>query len=348
MAPQPYGKILPPGRSSRGGPAHSRTRKGTDQADPAQGVRSRIALLRPLSFCPTCGVKPTDREASTENEVEADGVPHTLIRDSQRHKSAIPPPWAQYCVMRPGANERVLKTRDLLSLDARVAEYYLDRCGFGHARSALRDATHAPAASSGRISSARWPEFCPLNNQLGGHSFSHRLMMANLEAYAQTALGIVVSIALFLVGYRQTIGARKERALAANVSLQRALLRRLVLEDYRPSTADMVRLIDGKAREFRVSQTDLLQPEQVLITLFTEVFDSDLISPPQRRDLEQTLRVSLEDYRKAAVEEKTMLTGQTAPGDDADSLRYVAALTIATALVGTIASLLPQVIAVSL
>ncbi|HEX2209876.1 MAG TPA: hypothetical protein VHG93_19500 [Longimicrobium sp.] len=86
-------------------------------------------------------MKQTDREASAENETEADGVPHTLIRDSQRHKSAIPPPWAQYCEMRPGANKRVLKTRDLLSLDARVAEHYLIWTGADSAMHAARSAT---------------------------------------------------------------------------------------------------------------------------------------------------------------------------------------------------------------
>ena len=43
-------------------------------------------------------------------------------------------------------------------------------------------------------------------------------------------LGVILTILFFFIGYRQTIGARKERARAANKSASDALFRRLTLE----------------------------------------------------------------------------------------------------------------------
>jgi len=107
-----------------------------------------------------------------------------------------------------------------------------------------------------------------------------------MDGYIQTGLGIIVSLILFVIGYRQTIGARKERARNANTSVHRAIMRRMVLEDYSPTYSDVTRLIEGKAREFQVSLNILLSEEQVLNSLYTEVFDSDLISPSQRTEIE--------------------------------------------------------------
>lgn len=100
-----------------------------------------------------------------------------------------------------------------------------------------------------------------------------------MDGYLQTGLGILVSLILFVVGYRQTIGARKERAKNANSSVHRAIMRRMVLEDYAPVYNDVTRLIEGKAREFQVSLNLLFSEEQILNSLYTEVFDSDLKKP---------------------------------------------------------------------
>jgi hypothetical protein len=53
-----------------------------------------------------------------------------------------------------------------------------------------------------------------------------------------TVLGAAVSVGLFLIGYRQTVGARRERAKAASVELERTLLKRVLLEGYDPSIRD--------------------------------------------------------------------------------------------------------------
>lgn len=105
-----------------------------------------------------------------------------------------------------------------------------------------------------------------------------------MEAYIQTGLGILVSVLLFLVGYRQTIGARKERIKSANEKLIETILRRLILEKYSPKKGDIQRLVEGKARDYKVRHKDLLSVDQVLNTIYTRIFENDLISQEQRED----------------------------------------------------------------
>jgi hypothetical protein len=60
-----------------------------------------------------------------------------------------------------------------------------------------------------------------------------------INGYLQAGIGIAVSILLFWLSYRQTIGAKKERTKNANRSLHRAVMRRMALEDYSPKFKDI-------------------------------------------------------------------------------------------------------------
>ncbi|EPT8343722.1 restriction endonuclease [Vibrio vulnificus] len=122
-----------------------------------------------------------------------------------------------------------------------------------------------------------------------------------MEGYIQTGIGIAVSLFLFWLSYRQTIGAKKERTVNANKSLHRAIMRRIVLEEYVPKIKDLSRIREGKAREFNTSANDMLSEEQVLTSVYTEVFDSDLIPPSQRISIESrldTVFAQLDNKRK--------------------------------------------------
>lgn len=103
-----------------------------------------------------------------------------------------------------------------------------------------------------------------------------------MEQYLQTAIGIFVSVFLFILGYRQTIGARKERVKSCNEKLIETILRRIILEKYTPKKGDVKRLIEGKARDYKVKQKDLLSEDQILNTIYTRIFENDLISQQQR------------------------------------------------------------------
>ncbi|KPK26423.1 MAG: hypothetical protein AMJ61_09085 [Desulfobacterales bacterium SG8_35_2] len=137
-----------------------------------------------------------------------------------------------------------------------------------------------------------------------------------MDAYLSTGLGILVSLILFLLTYQQTIGAKRVRAKNANQDIHRSFMRRMVFEEYAPKFKDLTKIVEGKAREFKVSINDLLSEEQILNSLFTEVFDSDLISPSQRVEIENRLNKCLDrieqefeepgivDFRQLALEKK--------------------------------------------
>jgi hypothetical protein len=160
-----------------------------------------------------------------------------------------------------------------------------------------------------------------------------------MDVYAQTGLGILVSIVLFLFGYRQTIGARKERVRAANNTVHRALVRRMVLENYQPKYDDISRILEGKAREFQVSADDLYSEEQVLNQLFTEVFDNDLIAPAQRTEIETRLEDVFRQLltRKDELEKPTQQLALPAK-DQKDRLIWLMGL--ATSMAGAVTAFL--------
>jgi hypothetical protein len=50
------------------------------------------------------------------------------------------------------------------------------------------------------------------------------------QTIVSIAVGIIVTIATFIIGYKQTIGARDERLRSANLSLAASVLRRIAVE----------------------------------------------------------------------------------------------------------------------
>jgi hypothetical protein len=108
-------------------------------------------------------------------------------------------------------------------------------------------------------------------------------------------LGIAVSLLLFVIGYRQTVGAKKERVAACNQQVENILVRRIVLEAHVPKVLDIARLIEGKARDFRVGVTDVLSVAQTLNVIYTRVTESDVIPGEQRQQLLDRIRPALEE-----------------------------------------------------
>jgi Restriction endonuclease len=106
-----------------------------------------------------------------------------------------------------------------------------------------------------------------------------------LEGYIQTGIGIFVSVVLFLLGYRQTVGAKKERIRNANKEIEKILIRRVVNEDFQLSLPDIIRLIEGKARDFKVKVEDLYFEEQVLNSIYTRIVETDFITQDQRKEV---------------------------------------------------------------
>jgi hypothetical protein len=165
-----------------------------------------------------------------------------------------------------------------------------------------------------------------------------------MDGYLQTALGILVSIVLFLLGYRQTVGAKKERVRLANASVHKALLKRIVLENYSPTFQDISRVLEGKAREFRVPQNNLMSEEQMLNSLFTEVFDNDLIAPPQRVEIESKLNSVFKEIESTDRDEMVSFEQQTEVEKDKTRLYPTAIMAISASIMGAMISILPDTI----
>lgn len=100
------------------------------------------------------------------------------------------------------------------------------------------------------------------------------------------ALGVILTVIFFVIGYRQTIGARRERARAANKLLVDTLFRRLALEDeFSLSRVDVVKLISGWAITARVRSTDIHSIREVEDLLLSRAVESDYITQAQRRNI---------------------------------------------------------------
>ncbi|WP_175837774.1 restriction endonuclease [Burkholderia anthina] len=157
-----------------------------------------------------------------------------------------------------------------------------------------------------------------------------------------SVLGIAVSFVLFLIGYRQTIGAKKERIAACNVEVEKILLRRLILEGYAPNRLDIERLADGKARDFRVSADDLLSVQQILNTLYTRIVESDLVPADERRSMVERITPALVES-EAKLVEGGVVESSEASGERSTRMRAVALMAVLASLVGALVAALPNI-----
>jgi HJR/Mrr/RecB family endonuclease len=155
-----------------------------------------------------------------------------------------------------------------------------------------------------------------------------------MNTFLQTGLSIVVSVFLFVIGYRQTVGAKKERIKTANEKLIEIILRRLILEKYTPTKSDIRKIIEGKSKEFRVKPSDLFSAEQILSIVYTRVFESDLITQTQREETLERLIYLFEEEQKDVSEELEIL-----PESRKTRLYYyIAALGLVSSVIGVFLS----------
>lgn len=156
------------------------------------------------------------------------------------------------------------------------------------------------------------------------------------------AAGILVSILLFLVGYRQTVGAKRERIRSANGDVEKILVRRIVLEGYTPARSDVARLLQGKARDFRVSDGELLSEAQMLNTVYTRVVESDLIPTDQREEILKRILPALAESEAAPIDDNGIVVTPAAKML-ATSTALLGTLAAAASVVGGIVSVFPDI-----
>jgi hypothetical protein len=157
----------------------------------------------------------------------------------------------------------------------------------------------------------------------------------------QTLVGIAASVFLFLLSYRQTIGAKKERVRIANNEIQQTIVKRIILESYTPNVADLSRLIDGKARDYRVNANDLMSITQILNTVFTRIIESDLIASDQREKILERLNPIIVTLEESPIKEAEII--EIKPTIELTSQRMLPPLIIGiiASTIGALLSILP-------
>ena len=162
-----------------------------------------------------------------------------------------------------------------------------------------------------------------------------------MEVDIQTLLGIVASVFLFLLSYRQTIGAKKERVRIANNEIQQTIVKRIILESYTPNVADLSKLIYGKANDYRVKANDLMSITQILNTVFTRIIESDLIASDQRVKILERLNPITVKIEESPIEEPEVI--EIKPTIELISQRILPLLFIGiiASIIGALLSILP-------
>jgi hypothetical protein len=130
---------------------------------------------------------------------------------------------------------------------------------------------------------------------------------------ASGVLGIVLTVVFFVIGYRQTIGARKERASSANKEMIDVLLRRLILEPSFSITADALEHFrTGSSIDEKVRLTDIHPAEAILALLYKKIVSSDYIAPDDRKTVLKKIQ-RLESSSDVEEEEEKVAVGSPGP-----------------------------------
>ena len=156
--------------------------------------------------------------------------------------------------------------------------------------------------------------------------------------YLLPLLGIAVSGALSIWGYRQIVGARRERIRAANNELERMLIRRIVLESYQPTVDDLSRWISGTAHEHRIKRQELLSETQLLENVFTKITQSDFLTLDRRQEALESLSPVFSKVEKAIEEEAPII--ELARADNVGVDKFIYGRNRLPFLIGFVASVL--------
>lgn len=164
-------------------------------------------------------------------------------------------------------------------------------------------------------------------------------------------VGPILSVAFFLIGYRRTVGARKERARAGEAEVQRLLVRRVIVDGYTPSLTDLTRLIEHKARQHRVKVSDLASEGHFMSAIYADVLENEFIATADRdATLERVDNAIREQDREPDKDAAATPEASTRPSRSADRKRVqrqrsslLAALaTLSVVLATTVSAIITQ------
>lgn len=161
--------------------------------------------------------------------------------------------------------------------------------------------------------------------------------MLNLDVGTLSGvIGVFLTIIFFMIGYRQTIGARKERAAAANREIIETLLRRFILEgNFRIEIDGIHKFLLGKAIEHRIQIDDLYSISEFEGAIFGRILESDLITPENRRIVSEKIVESFKVSKSSTIDENKGISKYLK-----SRIRTTRILATASALFGAVASII--------
>ena len=155
--------------------------------------------------------------------------------------------------------------------------------------------------------------------------------------------GTAVSIFLFLIAHRKTIGARHERVRSANAELERLLVRRVVLEDFDPTQEEIIRLIDTKARDFHIRPTDLLSDIQIMNNIYTRIVESDFLLQEQRQNVLDRITSAIRIMEEQPLQEQAVEQVASQKRQRSSTTYMLATAAIVASVMGATLSVLPDI-----
>jgi len=121
-------------------------------------------------------------------------------------------------------------------------------------------------------------------------------------------LGVVLTIIFFVVCYRQTIGARRERARAANQALVDTIFRRLALEEnFSLPRSEVAKVISGWAINARIKSSDVHSLQELEDLLAARALESDYVAEAQRQTISSRIVKMFSEEKNPIFIEKTIV-----------------------------------------
>lgn len=122
------------------------------------------------------------------------------------------------------------------------------------------------------------------------------------------------------------------------------LVRRTVLEGYTPDITGIARLLEGKARDFRVRTTDLLSEEQSLIAFFTRIIESDFLPHDKREEILNRLIPAIVQAEKEPTALEEVANQETSERRLRRRTAAVGLMGLLAATVGSVVTALPSLL----
>ena len=130
-----------------------------------------------------------------------------------------------------------------------------------------------------------------------------------------TGFSIFISLVLFWIGYKETIGAKKQRIDSTYREIVKILVRNLVNLNYVPTISEINRILQTKSTENKISVNDLPEEIKFIYALYARVSEDEILSADKKKELIDKINDYLEEIEKKAPsiidEEKERLNKET-------------------------------------